>query len=370
MTLATNDLVARCASELESAWEEVMAQQQALDAPADPLAGFPDLIARIRDCLNSRIKTYHYVLPTQLLAKVADPDLDARSLQAAFDSPGAFDARTVAHEVIVPFDQANYRVLGGSPEPYVNNPVRVHAVTADFRGQQKNQADWDKLVEVLAQVETAADKTFTQRVFAQTLVEIYRLLADVQVVYPTPNRISLSGLQALLKAFLDNVSGGQRMEAVAAALFQTIGAEFGMFDEVRRSKVNAADRSTGMLADIECRLNSRIVLLVEVKERALSLTQLDTKVDVARSQQIAEILFLAQSGSEQSQKELRARISAEFASGQNIYVENMTDFSLGIFILMGERGRHRFVVAVGVELDRANASIEHRRTWAELLKGV
>ena len=45
----------------------------------------------------------------------------------------------------------------------------------------------------------------------------------------------------------------------------------------------AADASSGMLADIECWSGGRIVLLIEVKDRALTLMQLDSKIDLARS---------------------------------------------------------------------------------------
>jgi hypothetical protein len=43
----------------------------------------------------------------------------------------------------------NERVLGGSPEPYVNNPLRVPGITAAYRNAQKQKTDWDKLVAVL-----------------------------------------------------------------------------------------------------------------------------------------------------------------------------------------------------------------------------
>jgi len=161
------------------------------------------------------------------------PKLDAHSLQAAYDAPGAFDARTVAHKIIVPFDRANHRVLGGSPEPYVNNPVRVPAVTPAYREQQKVKGDWDKLVVVLDAVEEAKSDVFTEQVFEQMLFEIYKLLADVVVVYPTPNRISLDRTNYLIEQYLATGSGGARMEAVCTALFQTIGEKFGDVDLIK-----------------------------------------------------------------------------------------------------------------------------------------
>jgi len=371
MSQESHEFINSCRQHLEKSWSEITNVFESSEPPIPPLTDRSDLVSLINDCLTSSIKTYHYVLPTQLLAKAVNQDLDARSLQASHDAPGAFDARTVAHQVIVPFDQTNYRVLGGSPEPYVNNPVRVPAVIAEYRTQQRNKEDWDKLVTVLGAVEQANDPAFTQRVFEQVLFETYKLLAGVTVSYPTPNRISLSGVQNLIDSYLEATSGGERMEAICTALFQTIGEEFKVFDEAKREKVHAADASSGMLADIECYRDKRIVLLVEVKDRLLTLTQLDSKVDVARSRQIAELLFLARTGGEQTETaEIHDRIIAEFASGQNIYITNFTDFSLGIFILLGEKGRTKFINAIGQELNRVNAGIEHRRTWAQLLRNV
>lgn len=82
-----------------------------------------EILQAISASTNSNTLTYRYVLPTQLLAKFIDPSLDCRALQARSPRPGAFDARSVCHKVIVPFDRENNRVLGGSAEPYLNNPV-------------------------------------------------------------------------------------------------------------------------------------------------------------------------------------------------------------------------------------------------------
>ncbi len=319
--------------------------------------------------LKSQIKSYHYVLPTQILSKCVDPSLDSHSLQASYDKPGAFDARTIAHKVVVPFDQAHHRVLGGSAEPYVNNPLRCPAVVANYRDQQKNKVDWDKLTALLDAVEQEDDPDFTRKVFDQIPAEIYRLLAGVQVMYPTPNRVSLSQTIELIRRFTEKKSGGDRIEAVCAALFRVIAGEFGLFDDVRRQKVNAADAASGMGADIECRLKDKIVLLVEVKDRFLTLTQLDVKLDVARARKISDILFLAEQGiAKAGRPDVDQRVHSEFASGQNVYVSNFLDFSTGILILFGEKGRVQFLSRVGEELDLANSAITHRQAWAQLLK--
>ena len=328
-------------------------------------------VNEIRQILNSSIKSYHYVLPTQLLAKLIDSKLDCRSLQMAFNSDGAFDARTIAHKVIVPFDKANYNVLGGSNEPYVNNPLRYPAIIAEYRDQQKNQRDWDLLVKTLGKVQTVNTTEFTMNYFLSVLYQIYLNLADVQVTYPTPSRISLTNTVKLISNFSNEKSGGDILETLTSALFQTIGTEFNLFDEVKRSKVNAADTSTGLSADIECWLNKTIVLAIEVKDKTLNLTQFKSTIESARTNKITEILFIAEKGIVEKEKtELKDRVNKEFTSGQNVYIEDFYSFATGILVLLGESGRVKYLNNIGPELDRVNSNISLRKKWAELLRKI
>lgn len=370
MTAQEKTFVELCKEHLSARWGVV---SKSLDAKTfdDPL--LPEhakLRQNIVDCLTSGTKSYHYVLPTQVLSKCVNSKIDAHSLQAAYAKPGAFDARTIAHEVIVPFDQANHKVLGGSSEPYVNNPLRCPAIINRFRKQQKNKDDWDKLVGVLDAVQVASHE-FAQKIFDQILAEVYRLLSDVQVIYPTPNRINLKQTIVIVRNFTAEKSGGDRIEAICTALFRVIAVTFGLFDEIRRQKVNAADAVSGMGADIECYFKGRVALLVEVKDRALTLIQLDSKLDLARSKKITEILFLAEKGVERTdQISAEQRIESEFASGQNVYVSNFMDFATGLMVLLGEKGRVLFLRFVGEELEKANSAIKHRRAWAQFLKSI
>ena len=190
------NFIGYCREYLEKRWHRIntIAKANLDDALENK---FKDLKTKIIDCLKSSTKSYHYVLPTQLLSKTVEHSLDCRSLQVSYGKPGAFDARSIAHKVIVPFDKKNHNVLGGSAEPYVNNPLRCPSVTLDNEAKQKN---------------------------------------------------------------------------------------------------------------------------------------------------------------------------SEFTSGQNVYISNLIDFAFSILILFGEEGRVRFLRRIGLELDRVNSSIYHRKTWAKLLR--
>jgi len=128
-------LVIQTSEILNEIWSEIC-QQAEQDQLQDWLTD-ETLLEDIRAAVNSKTKSYRYVLPTQIAAKLADLSLDARCIQVARGGSGAFDARTIAHKVIVPFDQANNSVLGGSSEPYVNNPLRILEISLSYANAQK-----------------------------------------------------------------------------------------------------------------------------------------------------------------------------------------------------------------------------------------
>jgi len=327
------------------------------------------LIEHIRQSINSKTKSYRYVLPTQLVAKLADSSLDCQCVQVARGGPGAFDARTIAHRVVVPFDQSNDNVLGGSPEPYVNNPLRVPEVSERYSVAQKNRKDWGNLCRVLSSIQRRQDEDFTRSVLKQVLTEIYRRLAQVRVVYPTPMRISLDRCMQLIQDYLVGLSGGDRLLALTSALFVIIGKRFQLYSEVRRATITAADQATGMLADLECVLeDGNVVLAVEVKDRILTVSQMRGKVPGIREKQVLEIFFVAQQGiAEKEAKDIQDLINHEFVGGHNIYVVDLITLGRAVFSLLGEQGRRDFLREVGGQLDQYGSDIQHRRAWASLL---
>lgn len=141
---------------------------------------------------------------------------------------------------------------------------------------QKNKEDWDKLVTVLHEVQKRNDSLFTTAVYDQVLVEIYRLLADVQVVYPTPNRVSLQQTADLVARYASDKSGGDRMEAVCTALFRTITKEFGIFDAEFTSGQNI------YVSDFMA-FSSGILILLGEKGRVLFLSLVGEELDRASS---------------------------------------------------------------------------------------
>jgi hypothetical protein len=364
------DIVAETTTILNRSWDEIcnLAQKGRLSDWLEDKV----LVESIRCSISSSTKSYRYVLPTQIVAKLANLSLDCRCLQVARGGRGAFDARTIAHKVVVPFDQANENVLGGSPEPYVNNPLRVPEISEKYRSAQKNPKDWDCLSSVLSVIEEKQKKAFTELVFKQVLTEIYRRLAEVRVIYPTPIRISLNKSIELIESFLAKQSGGDRLLALASALFVVVGRRFRLYSTVRRASITTADVATGMLADLECiSAKGDIVIAVEVKDRELTISQLKGKIPSIREKQVSEIFLVAQQGvAPKDEKQVFNLINHEFISGHNVYITDLISLSWAVLALLGEQGRRDFLAEVGTQLDKYRSDLSHRRAWASLLGSI
>ena len=362
MDLTEQSFVEKARGVLGLAWEAVQKGERSVRGaiPRD----VSDAISR---SINSRSKTYRYVLPTQLLAKVTDPRLDCRSIQATSNLTAAFDARSLAQDVIVPFDRAHHSVLGGAPEPYANNPLRIPAIISSERGAQKYKEDFDDLVLVLEYAQQ--HPTLAPAFLDVVLREINLRLSTSLIVYPVPNRTSLEQTSKIIASFLTERTGGLRMQALVSALFRALGKQFGIFSDVRSGSINAADASTGSAADVECiGAKGDVVLAVEVKDRQLTLRQITDKLPAVRAKGIAEVLFLIQGGIESGEKEVvRDTQRKEFAAGQNLYVTDFREFLNSCLILLGERGRRMFLQSVGDELDAKRADLTHRQKWRDLL---
>jgi hypothetical protein len=361
------EFLQKCKRILDEAWSETVKRGLLAKPPLDD----PSLQQMIHGIINSKTKSYRYVLPTQLISKLADPSLDCRCLQASRGGLGAFDARSINEKVVVEFDKDNENVLGGSPQPYVNNPLRKPEVTARYSAQQKDKEGWEALCVVLEKVENADSQEFTRKVLAQALFEVLVRLSKTKVLYPSPQRISLEQTDDLVSEFLSAQSLGDRPQAIGSALLETIGEEFKIFSDIKRSKTTSADASTGQVGDIECFDGKSLVLGVEIKDKELTLTEVRGKTRKIRAKGLSEFMFLLTRGIvKQDEKAILSCVQKEFSSGQNIYLLSFRSFVSDMLALLGENGRKKFLIKVGETLDRYGSEIQHRRTWAELLSKI
>lgn len=356
---------------LETYWQDVVAEATAkldIDYIADA-----SLRQAIHDSINHKQVAYRFCLPIQLLGKLTNAKLDCLRLQKKKGDPSdvtGWDARSLGRKVVAVFNQREENVLGTSNDPYVGNPMRIPRMVHDDPSK-KDMIGWNALVGILQQVESQKNPNFTEAVFRQVLLEIFRRQKSLRFAYPLPPRISAENALLLAKRFLEQKSGGDRGLALCGALFDAIGIHFGLYAKVSRARINASDEAIGQAADLECiNTQGEVVLAIEVKERTLTLTDVEGTLRKCRKRKIKDIFFTAPKVKKEEQPAIEDRIARAFAGGQNLYIFDFFDLARSVLSLGGEHIRTTFLQKVGEHLDLWNTQPSHRQAWKNLLENV
>ena len=269
----------------------------------------------------------------------------------------------------MPWVRRNGEVLDGSGDPYVSNPLRRPRLDGGEAVQRR--AEWDALRDSLRALEEADDPEAVIAAVRRCLRSAVRRLRKMAVEYPVPLRIGADHIADLLAAFLERPSNGLRPLVVTTALMGTLGEAFGLFPRVESQGLNEPDAAAGMPADVMCYgPDGQLRLAVEVKDRDLTLVDVEATLAKARGNALANVMFAAPGVRPRDEAAVRARITEEWAKGANVYRVAIGDLVHSALALLGEEWRVRFARAVGAELDRRAAEYRHRRDWSDLLASL
>ena len=111
-------------------------------------------------------------------------------------------------------------------------------------------------------------------------------------------------------------------------------------------------------------------MAVEVKERTLTLTDVEGTLRKGRQRKIKDIFFSTPGVRDDDKPAIEERIKRAFASGQNLYVFDFFDLARSVLALGGEPIRFTFTKQVGEHLDVWNTQPVHRQAWKRLLESL
>jgi hypothetical protein len=330
-----------------------------------------ELDPEINQLINSDFVAIRFCLPTQLLGKLTDNSLNCLCLQkGSGQDKSLWDPRGFATKVIVPWVSEIHNILGTSTDPYVSKPLRKPFLDPN-PNNVKGKDEWSLLYKILSEVESRGSVEYTKEKLIQTLRCVYNKFKDATFEYYIPERISTEQILFLVNTYLSEGSGGDRGLSVAAALFETFGAFFHIYNQVNRHVINASDQATGLAGDIECLdENGEIKLIVEVKERNLSLNDVRSSILKARKITLKELLFNAPGINVSEEKQITELMARTWASGTHVYNLTIQDLIKVGLTLTGEIGRNYFIERVCFQLDFYNTQPVNRIRWKELLEEI
>ncbi len=229
--------------------------------------------AKIRWIILGSHKTYRYVLVNALLAKATNPLIDPLCLQVNTESnyDKAFDARSLCHKVLVPFERKYLSdALGGSNEPFLNKPARfvsLNPTNAVRRGNDKDTLD--TLIEILSDLNADTTTDRAKMYLASAMVDIEERGANQEKLYRV-NPIEDATTQCVLDCISDLSTKSQEGEIcplIVASLENAYFERMGMKCIAIPHKVNESGASSNEIGDIDIFKDGKIISSIEVKDK-------------------------------------------------------------------------------------------------------
>ncbi len=325
----------------------------------------------IQRLIGCNLVAVRFALPTQLLGKYTNQSLDVLCLQKGkTDDQTLWDPRSFAQKTVVPWISENQNILGTSKDPYVNKPLRKPRIEAEPKDVRDVQL-WKLLYTVLSKVQDDSSGVQAKALFFETLRAVHGKLKEQTFEYVIPSRVSIQQVLELITTFLDTPSGGDRGLSVAAAFFETMKSQLGLYTDIQRHVINASDSSTGLAGDIVCiGHDGEIKLAVEVKEREITLADLQSATLKARKISLQELLLNAPGYASSEADEIDEHLGKAWASGTSIYRLSIEDMAAVVLPLLGQSGIVEFITNVGKQLDEFKTQPHHRQHWKTLLESI
>ena len=239
-------------------------------AEAEPL---DDEVAQtINIVLTGTHKTYRYILVNALLAKATNDKVNALSLQKGDGKGGKFDARSLCHKVIVPFEKLELPgCLGDSNEPFLNKPARFVSLSSDNAVRAgKDRETLETLIFILSQINTS-EQAFAYLKSAMVVLKANHeeylkrfSLGDILV--------DVSEFSQLVLDYIYKITG-HTMEGEVCPLVVSVLEQFYLGSDYRvvPHKVNESGSSSKEVGDIDIfDSEGTLVNAIEVKDKTFS----------------------------------------------------------------------------------------------------
>lgn len=235
---------------------------------ADDYTSSSEFNQQISEILYNNHLTYKYILINALLAKATNPEINALCLQVKSPLDGAYDARSLCHKVIVPFERKYFNNgLGSSNEPFLNKPARFPTISRENAVRKGNdQKLLYLLCEFLPQIETqkqAFDALSDAIFFAVSIAKEKDEIFGIQSI-KIP---AYSDINAIVDSLLSESFEGQTLALAIGGLMHMLAHSLDGETRVDVHIVNQSGASSKEVSDIDVYLDNQLIYAIEAKDK-------------------------------------------------------------------------------------------------------
>lgn len=325
----------------------------------------------IQSIINGDHLTFRYLLMTALLGKVVEPRVHMRSLQAGARLNGAYDARSLCHNVWVPFEREHLDDrLGGSNEPFLNKPARFPAIEKTNAVRAGRDRDllftmYD-LLESLNKANPAVNKEAFLYAFSLVMKRNGRTASTLPLA---PVVLTSPALLSFLDAFLGHSFGGEVPVSVVGAVLAM--RQHAQKSHVRVHPANQAGTSSNEVGDIDVYLGDTVAMPVEVKDKSFGKPDIEHAITKARTAGCPRLLFvLGRKAAHASDVDFDALVAAHAKKGFDLAFVSVDVIIQSEVPMLNEPDRRRLLENIHQNLIGMRAKDETKRHFDASLKAA
>jgi len=222
----------------------------------------------IKNILYGTHKTYKYILVNGILSKASNNDANPIALQAGATLSGAFDARSLCHKVLVPFERDFLNnILGGSNEPFLNKPARFTHLSKDNAVRKgKDKETLLLLIEIFSAINNSTDaKDYLACIFLILQEQIKEANKTFEnVIGYSPELIEIYEFSLL---FISKSFEGETSAIIVGSLELLLHQYMEGNYTVKTHKVNQSGASSKEVGDIDIYRDGKFYYSIEVKDK-------------------------------------------------------------------------------------------------------
>lgn len=245
-----------------------------------------NFVNKAKNCL-----TYRYILFAALTAKAVEPSVDILSLQLKDESLGAYDARGLCSEVLVPFQEKYLSGILGSGDPLVNKPARYPRLDVRNAARGEGKRALEALCRDLPKITTQDEARSCLKYFLSDWKgRVQQLLNEEKAVLESASLMDHTKLRRLIDDLLGKGFGGASLVISVAAIYRMIYSDSSY--EICVHAVNQSGKSSKQFSDIDLYKDGKPYLATEAKDKEFKEHDVKRAVNTATKVGVKKVVFL------------------------------------------------------------------------------
>ncbi|MFK7799000.1 MAG: restriction endonuclease, SacI family [Aureispira sp.] len=328
---------------------------------------YDEISANIKLVLEAHHKTYKYILVNGILAKATNPKVNPLALQAGASLKGAFDARSLCHQVLVPFEQDFlHKALGGSNEPFLNKPARFTHLSKDNPVRKgKDKVILELLIKILSSIKTSKSaKAYLACALGYLGENIAKnkALNDSALQY---NPTLIEVYEFIIK-FLEQSHEGESAAIIVGTLEKMYHNQYSNRFKVIAHKVNQSGASSKEIGDIDIYKDNKFHYAIEVKDKRFNSYDLKHAFDKILQAGGKKGKFVYGLNAAYSYKEIKASVMSFEQKGFFVLFNDIKAYSKTMLFKIELENKQVFVQTLIQTSDEINSK-QNTKIWIQYL---